>query len=84
MSTVKTMTEAKIGTTNFRSIGTRFWVEPSYPMMEAIFGSPPSHTKDMVEWCRKTFDESQWDIFPQNRYRFKNKEDRTLFMLRWS
>jgi hypothetical protein len=83
---MREMTATKVGTTNFRSKGTLFWVEPSYPMMEAIFGQGPKNRDEVIAWCMETFDKSQWDIsIPElNRYMFKNKEDRTLFMLRWT
>lgn len=82
---MREMTETKTGTININDVGTRYWVEPAYPMMEAIFGQGPRNRDEVIAWCMETFDKTQWDIsIPElNRYLFIKREDRTVFILRW-
>jgi hypothetical protein len=83
---MKEMTETKTGIININGMGTRHWVEPGYPIMEAIFGQGPKNRDEVIAWCMETFDKADWDIHTPheiNRYLFKNKEDRLVFMLKW-
>ena len=83
---MKELTDLKTGVININGVGTRHWVEPPYPMMEAIFGKGPSNRDEVIAWCMETFDKSDWDIaWPAeiNRYMFRRKEDRMVFMLKW-
>jgi hypothetical protein len=75
----------QIGTVNINGIGTRYWIEPGYPVMEAIFGQGPKNRDQVIDWCVNTFDRTQWDISAGhvNRYLFKQQSDRTAFILKW-
>lgn len=75
---------AKFGTVNQNNHGTRFWVEPAYSLMDAIYGDGIENI-DMIEWATNTFSPDDWDIDRQNsnRFYFKQKSDRTAFMLKW-
>lgn len=75
----------KFGTINQCDYGTSFWVEPPWPILDAIFGKGPENLNEMIEWNMTTFPRADWNIDTQNpnRFYFKNRADRTVFMLKW-
>ena len=77
--------ETQTGTANINGFGTAHWVEPGLPMMDAIFGQGAKDWQKWIDWCVETFDKSKWDISTNynNRIMFRDKADRTLFMLKW-
>lgn len=66
-------------------IGQYHWVMPK--MLKSVAMSKPLSDKDMIEWCEKQFGKGgsghRW-FEHHNRFYFKNEEDMTMFVLRWS
>lgn len=73
----------KTGTSN-SWMGEYFWVQPSMTRSQEI------HVKrntdpEKEEWCEEKFGKSGHKWFVKNNiFYFKNKEDMTMFVLRWS
>ena len=64
--------------------------QPSHPHWVKPCNYSIEQWHDMGEWMNKTFGHSNWGVIDgtwvgsNRKYWFRNKSDRTLFLLKWS